>query len=135
MLYFFTTYRHIFVRTKGKKMTANYIARVVQNLYNKIDIDKMCAGFDQLKKYEDSGRISDEWTNRRITEKSYIRWCQAISFLENYCRMNYTTFEETELVYKWAKSVCEQRTRDLNQWRQFGGHSTFEQYLKNKIYA
>jgi hypothetical protein len=116
-------------------MTANYIAQVVENLYNKIDIDKMSAGFDQLKKYDSTGRISDEWANRSITEKSYFRWCQAIAFLEDYCRMHYTTFEETELVYKWAKSVCKQRTRDFNQWRELGGYSTFEQYLKTKIYA
>ena len=31
-------------------MTAHYIARVVESLYNKVDIDKMSAGFDKLKK-------------------------------------------------------------------------------------
>lgn len=113
-------------------MTANYIAKVVESLYNKVDIDKMSEGFDKLKKYEDCGRVSDEWVNRRITEKSYTRWCQSVGFLENYCRNNFTTFEETELVYKWAKNVCKQRNELYNQWRAYGGYSTFEQWLNKK---
>jgi hypothetical protein len=90
-------------------MTANYIARVVESLYNKLDINKMSAGWDKIKKYDDCGRVSDEWMNRSITDKTYIRWCMAINRLEEYCIKNYDTFEETELVYKWAKNVCEQR--------------------------
>ena len=113
-------------------MTANYIANVVESLYNKVDINKMSAGFDKLKQYDSPGYLSDEWVNRRITEKSYIRWCQAIGFLENYCRMNFTTFKETELVYKWAKRVCEDRNKLYNQWRAFGGYRTFEQWLDKR---
>lgn len=113
-------------------MTANYIAKVVESLYNKVDIDKMSAGFDKLKQYDSPGRMSDEWINRRITEKSYIRWCQAVGFLENYCRDNFTTFKETELVYKWAKNVCNQRNDMYNQWRAFGGYSTFDQWLNKR---
>ena len=96
-------------------MTAHYIAKVVESLYNKVNIDKMSAGFDKLKQYDSPGRMSDEWINRRITEKSYIRWCQAVGVLENYCRDNFTTFKETELVYKWAKNVCNQRNDMYNQ--------------------
>jgi hypothetical protein len=98
-------------------MTANYIARVVENLYNKLDIDKMSAGWDKLKQYE-CGRISDEWTNRRITDKTYIRWCMAINLLEDYCMKN-ETFEETELVYKWAKWVCERRNESRAKKRAY----------------
>ena len=32
-------------------MTANYIAKVVESLYNKVDIDKMSEGFDKIKQY------------------------------------------------------------------------------------
>lgn len=113
-------------------MTANHIAKVVDSLYNKVDIDKMSAGFDTIKQYNDCGRTSDDWINRRITEKSYLRWCQAKGFLENYCRDNFTTFKETELVYKWAKNVCNQRNKMYNQWREFGGYSTFEQWLNKR---
>ena len=113
-------------------MTANYIAKVVDSLYNKVDINKMSAGFDKLKQYNDCGRTSDEWINRSITEKSYIRWCQSITTLEDYCRKNLTTFKETELVYKWAKNVCEQRNNLYNQWRAFGGYSTFAEWLNKK---
>jgi len=113
-------------------MTANYIAKVVESLYNKVDIDKMSAGFDTIKQYNDCGRISDDWTNRRITEKSYLRWCQAKGFLENYCRDNFTTFKETELVYKWAKRVCEDRNTLYNEWRIWGGYNTFEQWLNKR---
>jgi len=113
-------------------MTANYIANVVESLYNKVDINKMSEGFDKLKQYDSPGRQSDEWVNRRITEKTYTRWCQAVGFLENYCRDNFATFKETELVYKWAKRVCEQRNYEYNQWRAFGGYSTFDQWLNKR---
>jgi hypothetical protein len=111
-------------------MTANYVAKVVESFYNKIDIDKMSEGFDKIKKYDSCGRVSDEWTNRQITDKRYIRWCFSISVLEEYMRKNYTTFTETELVYKWGKRICEQRNKEYNQWRVFGGYTTFEQWLK-----
>ena len=113
-------------------MTADYIARVVESLYHKVDIDKMSEGFDKLKQYDSPGRQSDEWVNRQITEKSYIRWCQAIGFLETYCRMNFTTFKETELVYKWAKRVCEDRSKLYNEWRAFGGYRTFDEWLNKR---
>jgi hypothetical protein len=113
-------------------MTAHYIARVVESLYNKVDIDKMSAGFDTIKQFNDCGRTSDDWINRRITEKSYLRWCQAVGFLENYCRDNFTTFKETELVYKWAKNVCNQRNDMYNQWRAFGGYRTFDEWLDRR---
>jgi len=113
-------------------MTAHYIARVVESLYDKVDIDKMSARFNDIKQYNDCGRTSDDWVNRRITEKSYIRWCQAVGFLENYCRDNFTTFKETELVYKWAKNVCNQRNSLYNQWRAFGAYKTFDQWLDKR---
>jgi len=110
-------------------MTANYIAKVVESLYDKVDIDKMSEGFDKLKQYDSPSRQSDEWINRCITEKSYFRWCQAIGFLENYCQENFATFKETELVYKWANKVCKQRN---NEYRANGGNRTFEQWLNKK---
>jgi hypothetical protein len=113
-------------------MTAHYIAKVVESLYNKVDINKMSEGFDKLKQYDSPGRQSDEWVNRRITEKSYIRWCMAIGVLETYCQRNFATFKETELVYKWAKRVCEQRNYEYNQWRIWGGYRTFEQWLNKR---
>ena len=113
-------------------MTAHYIARVVESLFDKVDIEKMSATFKGIKKYEDCGRVSDEWVNIRITEKTYLRWCQAVGVLETYCRQNFATFKETELVYKWAKNVCEQRNYEYNQWRAFGGYKSFEQWLNKR---
>ena len=113
-------------------MTSNYIAKVVESLYNKVDIDKMSEGFDKLKKYEDCGRVSDEWVNRRITEKSYFRWCQSINVLEQHLIDNYTTFEETELVYKWGKKICERRNKEFNEFRSTPTHNTFEEWLNLK---
>jgi hypothetical protein len=112
-------------------MTANHIAKVVESLYNKVDIDKMSAGFDKLKQYNDCGRTTDEWINRRIVEKSYVRWIQSMVVLEDYCRTNFTTFEQTELVYKWAKKICEHRNYKYNEWRANGGYTTFEKWIKN----
>ena len=113
-------------------MTANLVAQVVQNLYNKIDINKMSEGFDKIKQFDSQGRVSDEWVNREIKEKSYIRWCHAIALLESYCKMNLATFQETELVYKWARRVCDDRNAMYNQWRAYGGYSTFNQWLNKK---
>jgi len=114
-----------------KNMTANYIAKVVESLYNKIDIDKMSEGFDKIKQY-DNGLYTDDWVNRKITDKSYFRWCKSIGVLESYCKMNFETFEQTDLVYKWAKNVCEYRNDLHNEWRAFGGHTTLSKWLKNK---
>ena len=113
-------------------MTANYIAKVVESLYNEVDIDKMSEGFDKLKQYDSPGRQSDEWVNRSITEKSYFRWVKSCFVLEDYCRNNFTSFEETELVYKWAKEVCDQRTNLYNQWRGYGTCSTFDEWLNKR---
>jgi len=113
-------------------MTAHYIARVVESLYNKVDIDKMSAGFDKLKQYDSPGRQSDEWINRQIAEKSYFRWLLAMATLEDYCRRNFDTFKETELVYKWAKRVCNDRNNLYNQWRIWGGYLTFAEWLNKR---
>jgi hypothetical protein len=113
-------------------MTANYIAKVVESLYNKIDIDKMSEGFDKIKQHNHNGTTTDEWTNRRIAGRSYFRWCKSIGVLESYCKINFETFEETELVYKWAKHICKYRNDLYNEWRAFGGHITFNQWLKNR---
>lgn len=97
-------------------MTAHFIARVVENLYNKMDLDEMGKEFEGIEKYE-FGRLRDEWVNKKIENRGYYRWVLACGKLEEYLRMNYATFEETELVYKWGKKVCEQRNRDLNEYR------------------
>jgi hypothetical protein len=115
-------------------MTANYVARVVESLYNKVDIDKMSEGFDKIEKYS-CGRLSDDWVNRQITEKSYLRWLKACYLLETYLQHNYSTFVETELVYKWGKRICEQRNKDLSMYRAFGnpfGKQDFNTWLKKK---
>jgi hypothetical protein len=113
-------------------MTSNYVAKVVESLYNKLDIDKMSEGFDKIKKYNDCGRITDEWVNTKITDKSFVRWCKSIGVLETHLLMNYENFNETELVYKWGKRICEQRNWEYNQWRTFGGYKTFGEWLKRK---
>jgi hypothetical protein len=110
-------------------MTANYFAKVVESLYHKVDIEKMSAGFDTIKKY-DFDRISDDWVNRQITEKSYFRWCEAVGLFESYLLKNYESFEETELVYKWGKNICDRRNSDFNRWRVSGGYLTFNEWLK-----
>jgi hypothetical protein len=116
-------------------MTAHFIARVVDSLYQKMDVDAMINEFKGVKKYNDSGHITDEWYNQRIEEKSYYRWCKAIALLERYCRMNWETFEETELVYTWASNVCDARNEDKNIYRAYENpfnQQTFSEYLKKK---
>jgi hypothetical protein len=111
-------------------MTANLIAKVVDNLYNKINIDEMLEEFNGIKKYEDCGRKTDEWVNKRIENKIYNRWLLACGKLEEYLYMNYATFEETELVYRWGKRVCEQRTNDKRIYRSNYRSEPFEFWVK-----
>jgi hypothetical protein len=117
-------------------MTAHFIARVVENLYNKIDIDAILEEFNGIKQYDDCGRKSDEWVNKQIKNKGYYRWLLACGKLEEYLYLNYATFEETELVYRWGKRVCNQRNYDLNKYR--CGYrlkdETFEIWLKKASY-
>ena len=97
-------------------MTAHYIAKIVQNQYEKINIDEMLSEFQGIEKYK-YGRLSDEWVNTRIENKQYHRWIHACYLLESYLKRNFLSFAETELVYHWAKDICEQRNRVLNQNR------------------
>lgn len=97
-------------------MTAHYIAKIVQREYEKLDIDEMLAEFKGIEKYK-YGRISDEWVNKRIENKQYDRWVHACYLLESYLRIHFQTFVETELVYQWAKPICEERNKMLNKKR------------------
>jgi hypothetical protein len=115
-------------------MTAHYIARVVQSLYEKINIDEMLAEFEGVNKYEKSGYLTDEWRNKQIKNKAYIRWAMACGLLERYCQMNMGKFKETELVYRWAKDCCIKQNNLINRWKMIGGYSTFADWLnKNKF--
>jgi hypothetical protein len=97
-------------------MTANYIASIVQCQYEKLNIDEISAEFKGIKKYE-YGRLSDEWVNKQIENKQYHRWIHSCYLLETYLERNFETFVETELVYHWAKQICEKRNKYLNKKR------------------
>ena len=113
-------------------MTAHFIAQVVESYYDKLDLDKMAEPLKGIKKYRDCGRVNDDWVNARIVDPTYLRWCRAISTLESYMQVHYTTFQETELVYKWAKDICESRNRAMNEWRMRGAYKSFSDFLKRK---
>jgi len=100
-------------------MTANFVAQVVQNCFDKIDLDKINSEFKGLEKYQ-YGRISDKWINKRIDNKEYKRWLMACGVLNIYLKMNYGNFEQTELVYRWAKEICDLQINDKNLYRAFG---------------
>lgn len=111
-------------------MTANFIAQVVENYYNKLSLEDMAAPWKDIKQYNEYGNVTDEWINRDLKDPTYIRWCYAITALETYCQQNFATFQETELVYKWAKRVCEARNHAKNQWKIWGGYESFSNFLK-----
>ena len=98
-------------------MTANFFAKVVDNLFNKVDIEEMLNEFKGIEKYNPCGRKSDEWVNKSIENKDYIRWCMAIGLFETYLLKNFDTFQETELVYKWGKKICNMRNEERNKAR------------------
>lgn len=111
-------------------MTAHFIAQVVENYYQKLDIDQMTAPWKDIPQRNEYGNVTHEWINRDLRDPTYIRWCQAIGVLESYCKANFETFQETELVYKWAKRVCEHRNHAINQYRVHGGYNSFSTFLK-----
>lgn len=116
-------------------MTANYIARVVQSLYEKIDIEEITSQWKDIQIVDGAGRFTDEWINRKIENKAFTRWLMACSKLDEFCRKNILTFKQTELVYRWAKNYCEMQIRILNEYRgrNFEVYTLEEWYKKNKI--
>ena len=115
-------------------MTANFIAQVVENYYNKLSLEDMAAPWKGIKQYNEYGNVTHEWINRDLKEPKYIRWCQAIGVLESYCRQNFDTFQETELVSKWAPRICEERNYKMNEWKIFGGYDSFSNFLARKYH-
>ena len=116
-------------------MTANLIAQVVENYYNKLDLDEMTAPWKDIKQYNEYGNVTHEWINRDLKNPTYMRWCKATGLLESYCKQHFDSFQQTELVYKWAKRVCEERNRAKNEWKAYGGYQSFSTFLtrKNRI--
>ncbi len=114
-------------------MTAHYIARVVESLYNKINLDDIFFQWKDIKRVEGCGRFTDEWVNRPIESKAFDRWIKACGILETYCRKNMGKFKETELVYKWAKDYCIYQNKLLNEYRAYSwGASTFDEWYKKR---
>ena len=93
-------------------MTVNFIARVVESKQNLLNINSSEEDF----------------------VKSIERYNMAIGVLEDYIyppinkyraeRTRFFDFEETELVYKFAKDICDQRIRFRNWYRAWKFHFT-----------
>lgn len=113
-------------------MTAHELAQIVQDKFDAINIDEINQEFAGIEKYEQNGRITDEWNNKSIENKSFNDWIMACCRLEEYLRINLGTFTETELVYKWAKTICMRRNMLLSSWRSGYSYISFVDYL-NKI--
>lgn len=111
-------------------MTTHFIAQVVENYYNKLSLEDMVEPWMNIKQHNQYGNVTHEWINHDLKEPKYIRWCQAIAVLERYCRQHFDSFQETELVYKWAEDICKRRNQAVNQWRQYGGYKSFSNYLR-----
>ncbi len=113
-------------------MKAHQLAEIVQNKFDAINIDEIQSQFQGINKYDNNGRISDEWNNKHIENEAFVQWIEACGELEMYLRVNLGTFKETELVYKWAKAICMRRNMLLSNWRSGYSYMSFVDYL-NKI--
>jgi len=109
-------------------MTAHYIAKVVQMQYEKLNIDEMLSELSAIEKYK-HGRVSDEWVNRQIDNEQYHRWNHACYLLEQHILYNFCNFEQTDLVYQWAKKLCENKNKLLNLYRQSGCFKSFRDWM------
>jgi hypothetical protein len=102
-------------------MTANFIAKVVESMYNKINISELgrCLSNEiQGIKKENNYGLTPEFQNVKYKVRMgktsyppYNRWVKANALLEQYLQDNPDTFVETELVYKWAKDTCDRRSQ------------------------
>lgn len=113
-------------------MTANLIAKVVESQYQKVSVDELLSELNGIEKYK-YGRLSDEWVNKHIDNEQYHRWIDSIYTLEKYIMCHFADFEQTDLVYRWAKDLCERKNMLLNRWRGNYTGLTFKEWLvKNK---
>lgn len=109
-------------------MTANLIAKVVQSQYDKVSIDELLSELKDIDKHK-HGRVSDEWMNKQIENNQYHRWMHSCYLLEEYIKYHFTDFEQTDLVYYWAKYLCERKNELLNKWMGNWSGLTFEEWL------
>ena len=114
-------------------MTANLIAKVVESQYQKISIDALLSEFNGIEKYK-YGRLSDEWVNKSIGNEQYHRWADSCYVLEEYIRCHFADFEQTELVYRWAKDLCVRKNTLFNNWMGSGCGMTFKDWLAKSGY-
>lgn len=91
-------------------MTADYIARLCEKALDQLTTDEHRTDLKHPPIY------------------NYNRAC---SLLENYLNQNFDTFEETELVYKYAKYICEDRIAFLSWFNQFGWMTGTKQVALN----
>jgi len=83
-------------------MTANYIARIVQSEFDKMNLEQ---------------------------EETIYRWVRACELLKDHIRHNFHDFEQTELVYTWAKDLCETKILLLNKHRMSLLGNSFQEWL------
>jgi len=74
-------------------MTPDYVARLVERKFDQLDMNG---------------------------EKSVYRFNKACTLLEENIHINFYEFEETELVRKWAKDLCDHRVQFDNWYRNIG---------------
>ena len=115
-------------------MTAHYIATIVDKCFNAIDFDAIMEKWKDIPRREACGRTSDDWVNRRINDPAYEKWNRACSLLHQYIKWNIDTFEETELVYYWAKPLCDHITSAKNHFNgwEWWKYKSFPDFYFNK---
>lgn len=74
-------------------MTPDYVARLVERKFDKLDLKD---------------------------KKSIYQFNFACTLLEENIRINFYEFEETELVRKWAKDLCDHKVQFENWYRRDG---------------
>lgn len=107
-------------------MTSNYIAKVVESMYQKINIDELMSDIQGIKMRDENYNLTPEFQrcqfelSRGLSKNNdFNRWIKACYTLEYYLQKNFETFEQTELVYKWAKDTCDRQIRYKNHKRAY----------------
>lgn len=106
------------------ELSEDLLTKLVKEKYDSLDLTGRI-----MTNFRDSDKAVTK--QDKITTKSYQDFLVAISMLEYYLRYHFTTFKETEDVYRWAKHICEDRMRAMNRWRGTLNMQSFDEWYKN----
>jgi hypothetical protein len=98
-------------------LTAHNIAELVQEKFDSIDFNEMLENWKDIPVLDSSGFYTISWQKRKFSPE-FTEWLVACGKLEDFLKQHPDS-EQTDLVYTWAKQVCEKIIKEKNLQRAF----------------